>query len=391
MSRERDKKKEMLEKEFFNKFCALEILNAEEAPIGMANTFKKLYKKMLVELSHKRIHENDSLVYECLKSLRSIYFDFDNKNHHAMKLFEKPVMQKIYAGIKDKLEFNKIKFLKATLQLVVACISDYLIKNSNFNNYFPEKLFALGFLNNKVYVKFITIKMEKTEHGRIYKHNKTIELNGKKYDLYFTKHALERIAERILKDRPETISRMFLGNKLTYDIANDILSKFITHSNFSFTENNNLLCNYMPLTYDFDRKVIKNKMFMSSFDLKLLEGQKYVTILMKYFYFPFNIVGDKIICKSALIAGYDGTPEFKLKREIVSDKINHEKICSKDAWESFKDIIKNFYDKYDNNSCVFDDNFPLIVMIYHILGSEQFFKGEWREFPIHCNTTSDIN
>ena len=390
MSREKDKKKEMLEKEFFNKFCSLEIIDGEEAPAGMVSTFKKLYKRMLVELSNKRFGENDIIVYECLKSLRNIHFDFDIKNHQAMKLLEKPVMQKVYAGIKEDLKLNKVKFLKATLQLVNACISSYLIKSSGFKNYFPEKLFVLGFLNNKIYIKFISIKMEKTEHGRIYKHNKSIELNGKKYDLYFTKHALERIAERILKDKKE-INRMFLGNKVTDNISNDILSEFITHSNFTFEENNSILCNYMPLTYDFDSKVIKNKEFISNFDLRLLEGHKYVRILMKYFYFPFNIVGDKIICKSALIAGYDGTPEFKLKKEIINDKIDYEKICEKDAWEKIKEIMKNFYDKYDNNSCVFSDHFPLIVMIYHILGSEQFFKGEWKDFPVHCNMTSDIS
>lgn len=390
MSREKDKKKEMLEKEFFNKFCALEIINGEEAPAGMVSTFKKLYKKMLVELSNNKSNENDIIVYEYLKSLRNIFFDFDVKNHQAMKLFEKPIMQMVYSNLKEEMKLDKIKFLRATLQLVSACISDYLIKQSNFKNYFPEKLFVLGFLNNKVYIKFISIKMEKTEHGRIYKHNKTLELNGKKYSLYFTKHALERIAERILKDKEE-VNRSFLGNKVIDNIANDILCEFIVHGNFNFEKDNNLLCSYMPLTYDFDSKVVKNKMFMSNFDLKLLDGQKYVRILMKYFYFPFNIVDDKIICKSALIAGYDGTPEFKLKKEIINDKVNFSKICKEDSWKTFREIIKNFYDKYDNNSCVFNDQFPLILMVYHILGEEQFFKGEWKDFPVHCNVTSDIN
>ena len=385
MKKKRKIKKDLLEKDFFNKFCYLELFSEDKAPPNIATGFKKAYRKMLVDLSDKKDKSShEKVVLEFLKIIRLNNFDpnFSPNSYTTIKILEKQVIQKLSIEFKTDYKFDTRKFLFAMLQLTTSCITSYLLKNTNFKNFFPYYFFTLGFLNNQVYIKFLKIESLKTENGTLFKHLKQMNAEGDKYDIYFTKHSLDRISERIFSEKEIKIFNLSFLNAELDHIKMDALSEFFSHTHFNFcgfSGNQHLLCCYMTLTYEIENKIKSNALKYSEFNL--LKNQRYDKILMRYFYFPFEVVGKKIICKSSLLAGFKGTPEFSLKNNILSDRIEFKDICSDDSWKNFKNILRSFYDKYENNSYLFNNDFSTIVMMYHLLGKEQFFKGEWIQFP----------
>jgi hypothetical protein len=394
MKRKRKLKKDLLEKDFFNKFCSLELFSEDKAPPNIAVAFKKAYKKMLVELSDKKDKtSNEKTILEFLKMIRLSNFDpkFSPDSYTTIKILEKQFIQKLLIEFKTDYKFDTRKFLFTMLQLTTSCITSYLLKNSNFKNFFPYYFFTLGFLNNQVYIKFLKIESLKTDNGTLFKHLKGMNVEGEKYEIYFTKHSLDRISERILSEEEKKSFNLSFLNAEVDHIKMDALSEFFSHTHFNFcgfSGNQHLLCCYMPLTYDTDDKIKSS--ILKSIEFPLLKNQRYDKILMRYFYFPFEVVGKKIICKSSLLAGFQGTPEFSLKNKILSDRIEFKDICSDDSWKNFKDILRSFYDKYENNSYLFNNDFSTIVIMYHLLGKEQFFKGEWIQFPTFSTLRKQI-
>ena len=89
MKRKQELKKDLLEKDFFNKFCSLELFSEDKAPLNIAVVFKKTYRKMLVELSEKKDKtSHEKVVYEFLKIIRLSNFDpnFGPSSHTTIKI-----------------------------------------------------------------------------------------------------------------------------------------------------------------------------------------------------------------------------------------------------------------------------------------------------------------
>ena len=67
IKRKKKLKKDLLERDFFNKFCSLELFSEDKAPPNIAAGFKKAYRKMLVDLSDKKDKtSNEKVVIEFL-------------------------------------------------------------------------------------------------------------------------------------------------------------------------------------------------------------------------------------------------------------------------------------------------------------------------------------
>lgn len=186
----------------------MELFSEDKSPPNIAIAFKKSYKKMLVELSDKKDKtSNEKVVIEFLKIIRLNNFDsnFSPNSYTTIKILNNQFIQKLLIEFKDDYDFNTRKFLFTMLQLTTSCITSYLLKNSNFKNFFPYYFFTLGFLNNQVYIKFLKIESLKTENGTLFKHLKDMNTEGEKYEIYFTKHSLDRISERILSEEEKRV------------------------------------------------------------------------------------------------------------------------------------------------------------------------------------------
>ena len=139
-------KKDFFEKDFFNKFCSLELFSEDKSPPNIATWFKKAYRKMLVELSDKKDKtSNEKTVLEFLKIIRLSNFDpnFSPNSYTTIKILEKQFIQKLLIEFKTDYKFDTRKFLFAMLQLTTSCITSYLLKNSNFKNFFPYYFFNI--------------------------------------------------------------------------------------------------------------------------------------------------------------------------------------------------------------------------------------------------------
>jgi hypothetical protein len=387
-------KQEKNKKEIIDKFPDIIFFCQENAPCDLFLNFKKIYKNLIAELNFKKEKtNNEQCVFEFLKAIRKHNLNFSIDSYFAKKIMNSVLFQSNYKHFKEKFNYPVKHFLIAMSQLVLSCLTSLLIKKTSFEKYFPDYFFTVGYFSNQIYIKFHKVKTQKTSNGTIYEHFKKINVEEKQYEIHFSKHAIERITERIFSASKVNTSEFSFFDTTHENIVMDTFAEFIAHANFEFcgfSKNQHLLCCYMPLTYEVSKKIETDNKILNKSDFPLLKNQKYQRILMKYFYFPFIVEGNKIICKSALLAGFSGTPEFTLRNLILNNGFDFDVNCKKEEIDYFLEILKNFYSKQKNNSFVFTDDFYIICMFFHMLGKYQFFKGEWISFPHFTEISKEV-
>jgi hypothetical protein len=388
-------KKEKIQKEILDKFPKLVIFKEEDAPDNMVSAFKKQYNTMLFTLNCKKNRTQDeTIVYEFLKAIKKFDLDLDSKNALlTKKIMDMPFFKNIFIMFNQTYGHSSSRFMIATLQIVVSCITSYLFTKTYFDKFLPNYFFTMGYLNNEVYLRFFKISFEKTQNGTIFKHFKKINVEGQNYEIYFSKHSLDRIFQRIVSTTKYSDKKESFLECIHKNITMDAFAEFIISAKFEFcgfSKNQHLLCCYMPLTYDAEKKIKSNNFKKFKFELPNLKNEKYEAILMRYFYFPFFVQGNKIICKSSLLAGYSGTPEFYLRNSILAKRISLKGLISPNDEELFVDIMGNFYSKQKSNSFIFTEEFNNILIVYHHFNNPQFFKGEWESLPRFAKLSKEI-
>lgn len=389
-------KKEKIQKEILDKFPKLVIFKEEDAPENIISAFKKQYNNMLLALNSKKNRTRDeTIVFEFLKAIKKFDLDLNESYSNSLlakKIMEMPFFKNIFIMFNMSYGHSSLKFVKAMSQVVVSCITSYLFKETNFEKFMPNNFFTIGYLNNEVYIRFFKVHFEKTQNGTIFKHFKKINVDGQDYEIYFSKHSLERIFQRIVSTSHFVVKQQSFLDCAYKNITMDAFSEFIVNAKFEFcgfAKNQHLLCCYMPLTYEAE-KMIKIDNFKFKFEIPVFKNQKYETILMRYFYFPFFVEDNKIVCKSSLLAGYSGTPEFYLRNSVVDKRHSIKELVNPNEEELFIDIIKNFYSKQKNNSFVFTEEFNNILILFHHFDHPQFFKGEWESLPHFAKVSKEI-
>ena len=387
-------KKEKIKKEILDKFPKLVIFKEEDAPENMVSAFKKQYNTMLFTLNSKKNKtKEETIAYEFLKAIKKFSLDLDTNTFFTKKIMEMPFFKNIFIIFNQTYGHSSSRFMVATLQIVASCITSYLFTKTNFDKFLPNNFFTIGYLNNEVYLRFFKISFKKTENGTIFKHFKKINVEGQDYEIYFSKHSLDRIFQRIVSTTRYPDKQKSFLDCAHKNITMDAFAEFIINAKFEFcgfTKNQHLLCCYMPLTYDAEKKIKSNNFKKFKFELPNLKNEKYEAILMRYFYFPFFVQDKKIVCKSSLLAGYSGTPEFYLRNSILAKRISIQGLISPNEEELFIEIMGNFYSKQKNNSFVFTEEFNNILIVYHHFDCPQFFRGEWESLPRLAKLSKEI-
>ena len=397
-------KKEKNENEILNKFPNLEVFSIENAPEKIHLQIKKLYRNFLIKLNSKKEKNiQEKLAYEFLKHIKKNNINpCFIKSYELEKILELPIVELLSKHTKIKIKKDLYFFCTQT---IINFFKNFVWNKTGFQNHFPKYFYIMGFLNRNLYFKFLKLETTKSEFGTTYQHFKNIEADGKKYEIHFSKHAVERICERLFKKEVEgdnvdetdldfvastSALQILNNNQLQFKAIHNAFAEFITHAHFEFcgfSKNQHLLCCYLPLSF-YSESVLRNFKFETE-DLSFLKNHKDKNYtLMRHFYFPFIIMENKIICKSTLLAGFSGTPEFFIKNQLLNNNLKNTDF--NEDYDEIKNFVRTFYSKESNSSCLFTDEFLKILLIYHLAGKSQFFKGEWTSFPHFAELSKEL-
>ena len=399
MSKDRQaKRKERLKKEkayddLISKYPNIEVFSGEDAPQNIILQIKKTYRHFLLEIDAKKEKTfTEKLFCEFCKYLKKYDIIPCQVNSDQLKTFvDTPFFNNCFKNNYKKTNSKKDLFFLAS-QIASNLLKNELWDKLNLKDHFPKFFYNIGFIQKNFFIKFFKCETFKSEFGTTYKHFKNIDVDGKTYEIHFSKHAIERICERLFK-------REIDNSKDNHILNNQALlhafSEFITHAHFEFSgfssRNQHLLCCYLPLNF-YCQSFFKQHKFNTD-SLETLKNHKTRSyVLMRHFYFPFVVMDNKLICKSTLLAGFVGTPENEIKNKIVNNNfkgLDFTKI-SNDNIGSIQKFIKEFYDKESNNSCLFSYSFINILLIYHLVGKHQFFKGDWNSFPYLAEISKEL-
>lgn len=243
------------------------------------------------------------------------------------------------------------QFYQRTKQFVnkhddlLACLGNNIIMaqgHNNFVDFHPEQGFRISFVRDKICFIFQRIYNKCIEYNNYYHYmipNK-VEFGTKKYNLYFTKHALDRIVQRFSKD-----------GKTNYGFYS-LLYTFFTAMKCRIKHNRGhaYIQFYFPCIRALEPTVLdiiaRNKTGYN------IDGQEFnksngFQVYLKCFASPIEIHGDNVFVITALLPGYQGTPEFHLvqknptKNMKLHDRIRHMYFsevdwCSDDYAEAFR-------------------------------------------------------
>ncbi len=370
MSKARDKKikKDKLEKDYLSQFPLINFIDSQNAPESFEKDIKKAYRQVLLDLQKKKTIK-DAFFYEFLKMFKKLHADTVSGESMKKLIYwvcNHELFQKIYPPQSQPLVKNlKLsKFLYATQQIRSIFI-EKIEEKTNIDKYLPDCFATFGIYGNGFYVRFHAVFKEKTDGGTIYKHAKTLNVDGVEYELWFSKHALDRVIQRV-------------GSIL--ESPNVIMGEFISHAPFffnGFTGQQHLLCCYMPSPLRNNKNIFDDV----GIELPVLAGHKQEDRLMKYLYFPFVVKGKRIICKSALLPGFAGTPEYYLKEKLS-------KMPSSDELDA--ECIKMFYDRNYQMQNAISAEFCYISILFHKFGMPQYFQGEFNCFPIIATFQNEL-
>lgn len=272
-------------------------------------------------------------------------FDFENQecmrplNPEYFRMFKKyGINMTLYKLIKEmpSIDINKI-------------YSDY---NLHIGNWVFEKLRDQGvlqkfvpfndcqfFLDKDCYIKFDAMLSSKTLSGTAYYAPKkpVVDIDGKKYIVSFSKHALDRIAARCVLDR------------LSYGGAGDVFA-YLTHCTY-----------YEYCTMTHDGQIVPGITFYDScnkrFDVfqygeELMENKdKDLKYYYRIGYCPIDVHNGYAKAITFLTPGMEGTPECSMFKKMLNAKEKEEiqesvqNTISYKRWSETKDFraIKWFH------------------------------------------------
>ena len=360
MSKIRDKKvkADKLEKDYLSQFPPIYFIDKDLAPEKFEKDIKKAYKNYLLELQSKKKTTVEKIFFEFTKKMKKINADTvfgDNMSDfinwvNSNEFFEKVTENKELPILKN---IKLSKFLYIAMKCRSLFIQE-ITKRININKYLPDYYASFGIYKNGFYVRFHQIQKEKTDGGTLYKHKRNLFVDGQEYELWFSKHAIDRVLQRVGDD---------------YESPLIILGEFISHAPFMFNgfgSMQHLLCCYMLSPLRKDNQIFE---FCPEVKVDVLKNHKDEERLMKYLYFPFVVKDNRIICKSALLPGFQGTPEYQFKEQMLKDPLKE------NEFDVLKIALKEFYSRSNENQNVISSDFVFIAIMFHKYGFPQFFDG----------------
>lgn len=365
--RQKRNKAEKIEKDYLSQFPPIYFIDNDLAPDQLQKDIKKAYKKTLLDIQSKKKNIDETIFFEFAKKLKKL--NIDTILGQNMKEFIEWVNNNdlfinninVPSTVKPQ-DYNAAMFFCANLR-VRSFIKNEILNKIEINKYLPDNFVSFGLYKNGFYFRFHKIKKLKTDGGTIYQHKKNIIVDGQTFELWFSKHAIDRVIERI-------------GDELESPII--MLGEFMSHAPFmfnGFSGNQHLLCCYMLSPIEKNHAIFN---VFENFETVTMKDHKKSDILMKYLYFPFVVKDNKIICKSALLPGFQGTPEFSLKQQLIKSGYDND---DNPNVIDFKNCLKEFYRRDNEKQSVITADFMFIALMFHQSGLHQFFDGEYKSYP----------
>jgi len=380
MPKTRDKKVkiEKLEKDYLSKFPSIYFVDKDLAPQSFEKEIKKAYRKLLFGFQTNKKNLKEMFFIEFMKKIKKLNID-TVLGDNMKEIIDWVSGNEMFLKAFDIQHAPEMKNRKLALFLHAAGkLRSFFIKmicdQINLSKYLPDYFASFGLYRNGFFIRFHQVQKEKTEGGTIYRHHKNLTVDGESYELWFSKHAIDRVLERV-------------GEEIESPII--ILGEFISHAPFSFNgfgTMQHLLCCYMPSPFRKNSEVYE----AAGINLSVLDGHTKSENLMKYLYFPFVVKGNKIICKSALLPGFYGTPEYQMKEELLrglpesersmdiySDELEDALKACMNSEDALRLCLKKFYDRNNENQNVISSEFCYISLMFHKHGMPQYFWGDF--------------
>ncbi len=277
---------------------------------------------------------------------------------------------------KNKKDFNIQKYIHSFVWLLGTYIHNKISKDM-LKKYLPYEYFRILFINNQICFLFYKLNKHKTSSGCIYTlhFKKTVQHEGKTYELAFTNHALDRYLERHFESNPID---SFIKQDNFYETM-----QYSRHLINTDNPDNPLIETYVPIIslqssnnfINWADEYHHEFPFMDkSYSSLLNKSEKYDNYAMRYvkiFYAPVKFENDKAIMITNLIPGFKGTPEY--------DFWKNQRVLTREDYLMMKDFFSNEKIKTDN------ERFEEIQVIFYQNNFVQF-----RRALIEKNTTKFI-
>lgn len=375
MARKEEKTRKKNESEVLGKYPGLSIVGEEHVDQQIISAIKKAYKNIILTVDSKRKSESELIVCDLLKHIKKHGFHSQQKSNNVVNKFwdiYKPgagrFLNYVYESIKSK-ENDKLGFFISAVHSTTTILTNKIFKCCKLESILPDTFMLCSLYKDGLLLRFHQIPSKATPSGRVYKHEKSIVVDGKEYEIWFTKHALERVMQRVA----------------SFDVMK-IMGEFMSHAHFEFSgfgKFQHLLCAYLATSISGSVAITDED------DIPTMSGQNPVDMISKYLYFPFVVEDNRIICKSGLIPGFYGTPEFLLRQAIEKNNVVFEgemvdldKPIKTNGGKMItpSKVVRDFYEKNCDGQMVNTNNFYFISYIFHKLGMVQYYMGEIESF-----------
>lgn len=382
--REKSVRQEKIENDILRRYPKLDLINTECAPERFVQEVKKAYRKTILEIGSGKATGRAEILRELMKSV--VKFGSNTVSGMGMKPLmewcsESGVLKSSTHVSKDAESFSseggnkKLRKFLITLTHARNELLSLLSERVEFDKWMPDNFISCGMFRDGWYVKFHRSERVSTDGGKIYRHDKSIEVDGQRYELWLSKHAMERVVGRVCKDP---------------DVGIAVLGEFMSHAIFQFAgfgKFQHLLVCYMPTPY----RSMSDIYTKDDLDIPVVPGHRGEEPVMRYLYFPFSVDGNRIILKSALLPGFHGTPEFAAKEDIVTSRARGTVpgLSEKD-WAEVRRRTVEFYDRDNDTQMVMSNYYMTIAIVFNLLGHPQFYLGDFELFPVAATSPQEL-
>ena len=378
--RDKERRKDRLEKDTIRRYPSLQLVGTEGVPEKYLTEVKRAYRKVILNLANNKSNGRSEVLREFMKMIvkqrANSVSGMGMRN--LMEWCSKADVSKCSKSVAEDMESfcqeggsKKTRKFLMMLTHVRNELLSHMSEHVDFVKWMPDYCLSCGMLRDGWYIRFHAAEVQSTSGGKIYKHSRSVEVEGKTYEIWLSKHALDRIIGRVCKDP---------------DVSVCVLAEFMRHGIFQFSgfgKFQHLLVCLMPTPY--------RRSAALSEEATAIDGHRGDEPVMRYLYFPFAVDGDKIILKSALLPGFYGTPEYAVKEDIASGRCRESAGgLSEQQWEEISKRAKQFYDRSNDEQMVMSDNFMTMSIIFHMLGHKQFYMADFELFPLIVMSPSEI-
>lgn len=196
--------------------------------------------------------------------------------------------------------------------------------NNNFLDFHPEQGFRIAFVRDQICFIFQRLYNKCIEYNNVihYMIQNQVEFGSKKYNLFFTRHAIDRIVQRFSKNG-KTDYKFY---SLLYKFFNYMKCRMHHYRGQAYIQF------YYPCIRALEptvKKIINQDEKVFNLDGEEYDKSQGFQVYVKCFLSPVKIYGDNIFAITALLPGYDGTPEWEVLQKNarenmkVRDKVRH--------------------------------------------------------------------